>query len=59
MSGVAVDMMGWENKHLKQSVNYNSRESFQALPALALKSTVSWDVKPYTRSFRKTVKSDY
>ena len=58
MSGVAVDMMGWE-KHLKHSGNYNSREIFQALPELALKSTVFWDVKPYIRIARKTVKSDY
>jgi hypothetical protein len=58
MSGVAVDMMSWE-KHLKLSDNYNSRETFQALPALALKSSVFWDVKPYIRSARKTVKSDY
>jgi hypothetical protein len=59
MSGVAVDMMGWENKRLKHWGNYNSRETFQALPALASKIAVLWNVKPFIRSARKTVQSDY
>jgi hypothetical protein len=44
MSGVAADMMGWEDKHVKHPLNCNSSETIEALPSLALKIAVFCNV---------------
>ena len=42
MFGLVFDRRAWENKLIKHTDNYNSRETFQALTAVAMKSTVFW-----------------